>query len=172
MHFCYFITISPWEKEWPFSLINLNPLHLRRLCAKFGWNCQNGSGEEDFSKISLNVFSLFYYYLHWRESFSLLHPRERRRLVLFLKRNLFYSFTLRCECVYYILIWLSAVNIVDYLMYSYQLTKFFNRGRLIWNSNASPKMNSSILISIQGQHQIYMYWHDFERFFHIALCQN
>ena len=27
--------------------VNLNPLHPRMLCAKFGWNWPSGSGEED-----------------------------------------------------------------------------------------------------------------------------
>ena len=40
-----------------------------------------------------------------------------------------------CECLYYILIILSAINIVDYL---YLSTISFNRGRLTLNSNASP----------------------------------
>ena len=38
-----------------------------------------------------------------------------RRLIFFLKRNRLYSFNLMCECLNYILIRLSAINIVDYL---------------------------------------------------------
>lgn len=72
---------------------------------------------------------------------SLLHPRnfyDCRPLIFFMKRNRFCSFTLRCECIYYISIRLSAIGIVDYLFLS---TKCSNRGRLIWNSHASPIYN-------------------------------
>ena len=51
---------------------------------------------------------------------------------------LFFSSQTLCKCLYYILIRLSAINIVDYLFLS---TECFNRGRLIWNSNASPKFD-------------------------------
>ena len=38
MYFCYFVIICPWKRAGPFIWINLNPLHPRMLCAKFGWN--------------------------------------------------------------------------------------------------------------------------------------
>ena len=38
---------------WFFIWTNLNPLHPRRLCAKFGWNWPSGSGEEDENVKSL-----------------------------------------------------------------------------------------------------------------------
>ena len=41
---------------------NLNPLHPRMLCAKFGWSWMSGSGEEDFFNF-VNLFSLFRNYL-------------------------------------------------------------------------------------------------------------
>ena len=41
---------------WSFRWTNLNPLHPRMLCAKFGWNWPNGSGE-DF-KCHQCVFSI------------------------------------------------------------------------------------------------------------------
>ena len=44
----YFIIISPWKRAWPFICTNLNPLHPKILCAKFGWNWPSGSGEEDY----------------------------------------------------------------------------------------------------------------------------
>ena len=44
---CYFVIISPWKRMGPFIWINLNPLHPRMFCAKFGWNWPGGSGEED-----------------------------------------------------------------------------------------------------------------------------
>ena len=62
MYFHYFLIISPWKKAGPFIWTNLNPLHPRMLCAKFGWNWPSGSGEEDFLNF-VNVFSLFRNYL-------------------------------------------------------------------------------------------------------------
>ena len=50
-----FVIISPWKRTGPFIWTNLNPFHLRMLCAKFGWNWPGDSGEEDF----LKVISLF-----------------------------------------------------------------------------------------------------------------
>ena len=41
--------------EWFFIWTNLNPLHPRMLCAKFGWNCPSGSGEEDENVKSLQT---------------------------------------------------------------------------------------------------------------------
>ena len=34
--------------KWFFIWTNLNPLHLRMLCAMFDWNWHSGYGEEDF----------------------------------------------------------------------------------------------------------------------------
>ena len=45
MYYRYFAIISLWKRTWPFIWTNLNPLHPRMLCAKFGWNWPNGSGE-------------------------------------------------------------------------------------------------------------------------------
>ena len=53
MYFRYFVIISPWKRVWPFIWTNLNPLHPRMLCAKFGWNWPSGSGEEDENVKSL-----------------------------------------------------------------------------------------------------------------------
>ena len=47
---------------WSFIWTNLNPLHPRMLCAKFGWNWPSGSEEEDFL-ISSMYFLLFCNYL-------------------------------------------------------------------------------------------------------------
>ena len=48
MYFHYYIIISPWKRAGPFIWTDLNPLHLRMLCAKFRWKWPSGSGEEDF----------------------------------------------------------------------------------------------------------------------------
>ena len=48
MHFCNFVTISSWKKAEPFIWTDLNHLHPRMPCAKFGWNWPSGSGKEDF----------------------------------------------------------------------------------------------------------------------------
>ena len=47
MYFSLFHNNLPLEKGRPFILTNLNPLHPRMLCAKFGWNWPSGSGEDD-----------------------------------------------------------------------------------------------------------------------------
>ena len=47
IYFRYFVFISPWKRAGPFIWTNLNSLHPRMLCAKFGWNWPSGSGEED-----------------------------------------------------------------------------------------------------------------------------
>ena len=68
-----------------------------------------------------------------KKNMSLIRIRIIRKLF-----NRFYSFYLMCKCLYSILIRLSATNIVDYL---YLLRICFNRGRLTWNSNASPEFD-------------------------------
>ena len=62
MYFCCFIIISPWKRAGPFIWTNLNPIHPRMLCAKFGWNWPSGSRGEDFFNF-INVISLFHNYL-------------------------------------------------------------------------------------------------------------
>ena len=47
MYFCYFLIISTWKRTGPFIWTNLNPIHQRMLCAKFGWNWPRGSGEDE-----------------------------------------------------------------------------------------------------------------------------
>ena len=44
--FCYYI--YPWKRAG--SSFHLNSLHLRIVCAKFGWNWPSGSGKEDKKK--------------------------------------------------------------------------------------------------------------------------
>ena len=53
MYFHYFVIISPRKRAGPFIWTNLNPLHPRMLCAKFGWNWPCGSGEQDENVKSL-----------------------------------------------------------------------------------------------------------------------
>ena len=94
-----------------------------------------------------------------------------------MKRNKLCSLNLRCECLYFTSIRLSAVDLVDYLFLP---TKCFNRGKLIWNCRASPKtdflISYMLMRNIQGQHYIWNLkstcnWYDFELhalFFHIV----
>ena len=63
--FVIFVIISPWRRVGSFFWINLNPLHPRMLCAKFGWNWLSGSGEEDFW-ISSMYFRYFIIISPWR----------------------------------------------------------------------------------------------------------
>ena len=58
MYFRFFVIISPWERAGPFIWTNLNPLHQRMLCAKFGWNSPSGSGGEDFL-----ISSIYFHYI-------------------------------------------------------------------------------------------------------------
>ena len=44
MYFLYFVIISPLKRSGSFIWTNLNPLHPRMLCAKFGWNWLSGFG--------------------------------------------------------------------------------------------------------------------------------
>ena len=44
----------PLKKAEPLIWTNLNPLHLRMLCTKFGWNWPSGSGVEDENVKSLH----------------------------------------------------------------------------------------------------------------------
>ena len=62
IYFHYFVIIFLWKRAGPFIWTNLNPLHPRMLCAKFGWNWPSGSGEEDF-QFFVNECSLFHYNL-------------------------------------------------------------------------------------------------------------
>ena len=81
MYFRYFRIISPWKGAGPFSWTNLNPLHPRTLCAKFGWNWFSGSREEDFL-ISSMYFRYFWIISSWKRAgpfiwtnLNPLHPR-------------------------------------------------------------------------------------------------
>ena len=60
MYFHNFVINSPWERAGPFIWTNLNSLHQRMLCAKFGWNWLSGSGEEDFLISSMFFFAISY----------------------------------------------------------------------------------------------------------------
>ena len=50
-YFRQLVIISHWKRTRLFIWINLNPLCLRMLCAKFGGNWPNGSGEEGGKKV-------------------------------------------------------------------------------------------------------------------------
>ena len=52
---------------WFFICRNLNPLHPRMLCAKFGWNWLSGSGEDDFL-ISSMYFHYFVIISPWKRA--------------------------------------------------------------------------------------------------------
>mgnify|MGYP003691611305 CR=1 FL=1 len=81
MYFHYFVIISPWKRAGPFIWTNLNPLHPRMLCAKYGWNWPSGSGEEDFLILSM-FFHCFVIISPWKRvglftwtNLNSLHPR-------------------------------------------------------------------------------------------------
>ena len=66
MHFHHFIFIFPLKRTGTFIWINLNPLHPRMLCAKFGQKWLSGSGEQNFLISSK-------YFLH----FMIISPLKR-----------------------------------------------------------------------------------------------
>ena len=45
------INVFPWKKVKFFIWKHLNPLCLRMLCAKFGWNCSFGEGDENVKSL-------------------------------------------------------------------------------------------------------------------------
>ena len=50
-----FVQYMYYDYSWTTFWTNLNPLYPRIHCAKFGWNCPSGSGEEDENKKSLQM---------------------------------------------------------------------------------------------------------------------
>ena len=46
MYFLLFLNYLPLERVGSFNWTNLNPLHPRMLCAKFGWDWPSGSEEK------------------------------------------------------------------------------------------------------------------------------
>ena len=82
MYWSYFEIISPWRRVGPFTWTNLNSLHPRMLCDKYGWNWLSGSGEENF-KILSKYFRFFVIISHWKSAgpfiwkkkLNLLHPK-------------------------------------------------------------------------------------------------
>ena len=56
--FSHFRNYLPLEKGGAIIWRNLNPLHPKMHCAKFGWNWPSGSEEEEIFNF-VNVFSLF-----------------------------------------------------------------------------------------------------------------
>ena len=72
-----------------FIWTNLNFLHLRMLCAMFGWNWPSGSGEELRFLIYVYVFWLFCNYL----------PLEKGIVLLLKKLELPF---LKFHCIFYI----------------------------------------------------------------------
>ena len=66
-YFRNFAIISSWKKEGPFIWINLNSLHPKMICAKFGWNWSIGSGEEDFENSSI-YFRYFVIISLWKRA--------------------------------------------------------------------------------------------------------
>ena len=67
MYFLYFVIISPWKGAGPFLWTNLNLLHSRMHCAKFGWNWLSGPGEEAFLILSM-YFRFFVIISPWKKA--------------------------------------------------------------------------------------------------------
>ena len=73
MYFHYFVFISPQKKEKSFIWTNLNSLHSRMICAKFGWNWPSGSGGEDTLNLSMYIrnFVIIYPWKRGSPSFEI-----------------------------------------------------------------------------------------------------
>ena len=87
MYFCYLVIISPWKRAWPFIWTNLNPLHPRMHCAKFGWNWPSGSREEFFF-----ILSMYFCYL------VIISPWKRTGPFIGTNLNPFYRKMLFAKC--------------------------------------------------------------------------
>ena len=74
MHFCYFAIISSWKRVGSFFWKDLNPLHHRMLCAKFGWNWPCDSGEEFFLKLCQMYFCYFIIISPWKWAWHFMNP--------------------------------------------------------------------------------------------------
>ena len=85
MYFRNFVTVSPWKKTGPLIWTNLNPLHQRMLCGKFGWNWPSGSGEEDF-----------FYFSMYSRYFVIISPLKRAGALIWTNLNPFHPWML-CE---------------------------------------------------------------------------
>mgnify|MGYP003685984603 CR=1 FL=1 len=103
MYFCYFVIISPWKKAGPYVCTNLNPLHQRMHCIKFGWNRLSCSGEEDFFNF-VNAFLLFHNYLPLEKGGALhfhkleyLSPKDALRQVWLKLAQWFWRRIWKCE---------------------------------------------------------------------------
>ena len=104
MYFCYFVIISPWKRTGPFIWTNLNSLHQRMFCAKFGWNWPSGSGEKIFIISSMFFFAISYIcnYLPLEKSGALhLNKLESGSVVLekkiFLISSMYFHYFVYCE---------------------------------------------------------------------------
>ena len=53
--FSLFRNTSPFNGAWPYIWTNVNSLHPRMLCSKFGWNWPRGSWEENENVKSLQT---------------------------------------------------------------------------------------------------------------------
>ena len=95
---------------WFFIWTNLNPLHLRMLCAKIVWNWLSGSGEEDIL-ISSMYFRYFVIISPWKRTgpfiWTNLNPRHPRML-----------------CAQFCWNWLSGSGEEDFLISSMYFSYF------------------------------------------------
>ena len=76
MYMCNFVIISHWRRAGAFIWTNLNPLHPKMLCAKFGWNGFQRFWRRRFFKFD-NVFLQFRNYLPLEKDGAQLFWRRR-----------------------------------------------------------------------------------------------
>ena len=95
----HFVIISPWKKTGSFIWTNLNPLHPRMHCAKFGWNWPRGYGED------FKISSMYFHY------FVNISPWERTGPFIWINVNSHHS---RMLCAKFGWNWISSSGEEDF----------------------------------------------------------
>ena len=112
--FPLFLINSPWKRMGTFVCTNLNPLHPRMFCTKFGWNWPLGFGKKEYSISSM--------YFHYSVNVS-----PWKRVGPFIWRNLI-SLNLKMLCIKFGWNWLSGSREVEKVYED-------NRLQLMWAKN-------------------------------------
>ena len=147
--FQYFAIISPLKRVWPFIWINLNPLHPRILCVKFGRSWISSSREEDLLKFSM-YFCYFVIITPWKRAWPFiwtnLNPLHQRIQHVFSKIWLKFAQgsgeeDKKCE---------KFTDRRTDKRQSAKLTWAIRSGELIKHSNYCLNLNSSSSWSVSG----------------------
>ena len=134
MYFRYFVIIAPWKRAGPFIWTNLNPLHPRMLCAKFGWNWPSSSGEEVENVNSLQTYGQtdrrtdgqtddgrqvirkahLSFQLRWSKQLQPFHDvvvyKLHEESLLKMRENITYNWSRKIKFRIWLLIWLCSMK--------------------------------------------------------------